>query len=440
MRILKFLSRDDSHYFKPILTEIEDTPPNPLGSLVLWLILIIIFISIIWLTFGETEIVVSGQGKFIPSGKVKVVQPLETGVIRRILCNRGDEVAKGQLLVEIDPSATDPTIESLREELRTYEITIMRLESLILKLPFTPDAQIFGKECVRVQQDIFTSLRNGHEKQLAAKSDELHKAKQQLKALVLEKKGYQNLLLTYEEQKLRLDPIVDIIPRNEYNEVLRKILQNKIASNNVSGKIKEVRTHIELLQHQKEALQYDFTNKLSEELADSSMKLASTKARLDRISFSNKKQNIVSPVTGTINEVFITTEGGVVTPAEKLISIVPKDSPLIVETKVLNKDVGFIEKDMTVTIKVNAFTYQRYGTLEGVVSQVSKDSIKDEKLGDIYKAYITVKDPRLKVEGEMVPMSSGMTVNAEINVGTRKLIEFFIYPLIKYLDEGLSVQ
>ncbi|WP_430735561.1 HlyD family type I secretion periplasmic adaptor subunit [Halodesulfovibrio aestuarii] len=440
MRILKFLSRDDSHYFKPILTEIEETPPNPLGSLVLWVIITIIFVSIIWLTFGETEIVVSGQGKFVPSGKVKIVQPLETGVIRKILCDRGDEVTKGQLLVEIDPSATDPAIESLREELKIYEITIMRLESLVSGSPFVPDEEVFGKESVQVQRDIYTSLRNGHQKQIAAKNDELQKSKQQLKSFALEKEGYKDLLVTYEEQKLRLDPIVDIIPRNEYNDLLRKILQNKIASNNVSAKIKEVTTNLELLQHQKEALQYDFINKLSEELAESSMKLASTKARLDRISFSNKKQNIVSPVTGAINEVFITTEGGVVTPAEKLMSIVPKNSPLIVETKVLNKDVGFIEKDMPVTVKVNAFTYQRYGTLEGTVSQISKDSIKDEKLGEIYKVYISVNDPRLKVEGEMVPMSSGMTVLAEINVGTRRLIEFFIYPLIKYLDEGLSVQ
>jgi hemolysin D len=437
---LKFLSRDDSHHFKPILTEIEETPANPLGSLVLWVIIIIIFASIAWLTFGETEIVVSGQGKFIPSGKVKIVQPLETGVIRKILCKRGDEVTKGQLLVQIDPSATDPTLESLREEYKTYKITIMRLESLISNRPFEPDELLFGKETVQVQHDIFNSLKNGYNKQIAAKDDELHKATQQLTALTIEKKDYADLLLTYQEQKTRLDPIIDIIPRNEYNDLLRKILENKIASNNITAKIKEVTTHLELLNHQKEALQYNFTNKLSEELAESSMKLASAKARLDRISFANKKQNITSPVTGTINEVLITTEGGVVTPAEKLISIVPKDSPLVVETKVLNKDIGFIEKDMPVTVKVNAFTYQRYGTLEGKVSQISKDSIKDEQLGDIYMVYISIENPTLKVENEIVPMSTGMTVLAEINVGTRRLIEFFIYPLIKYLDEGLSVQ
>ncbi|MFA9396593.1 MAG: HlyD family type I secretion periplasmic adaptor subunit [Halodesulfovibrio sp.] len=440
MKFLKFLSQDDSHHFKPLLAEIEDTPANPLGSFVLWVIISIIFVSILWLSFGETEIVVSGQGKFIPSGKVKVVQPLETGVIRKILCERGEEVTKGQLLVEIDPSATDPAMESLQEEYKTYKITIMRLESLISNHTFNPDELLFGKESVQVQQDIFTSLKNGHKKQIAAKDDELHKAFQQLKALSVEKKGYEDLLLTYQEQKNRLDPIVDIIPRNEYSDLLRRILENEMASNNITAKTKDITTHIELLKHQKEALQYSFINKLSEALADSSMKLASTKARLDRISFSNKKQNIVSPVTGTINEVLITTEGGVVTPAEKLISIVPKNSPLVVETKVLNKDIGFIEKNMMVTIKVNAFTYQRYGTLEGTVSQISKDSIKDEQLGDIYMVYISVTDPSLKVDNVMVPMSTGMTVLAEINVGTRRLIEFFIYPLIKYLDEGLSVQ
>jgi hemolysin D len=136
----------------------------------------------------------------------------------------------------------------------------------------------------------------------------------------------------------------------------------------------------------------------------------------------------------------IHTEGGVVTPAQELLRVVPKSSPLIMKVKVLNKDIGFIKKQMQSAVKIDTFNFQKYGLVEGEVMHISNDAIEDEQLGFVYEVFIKPKQKYMEVEGEKVTISSGMSVTAEVKVGKRRIIEFFIYPLIKYLDEGMSVR
>lgn len=188
-------------------------------------------------------------------------------------------------------------------------------------------------------------------------------------------------------------------------------------------------------------------------------------SQINAIKFQNQKQSIISPTAGYVAKLMINTIGGVVTPAEKLISIVPKDSPLIVKVNVLNQDIGFVKKDMQSKIKIDTFSFQKYGFFEGenrnkseqfhfcrfgTVGYVLKDSrrqinvgnfsIDDEKLGPVYEVKIEPNGKKITVEGEQRYLEAGMSVTAEIKVGKRRVIEFFIYPIIRYLDEGLSVR
>jgi hemolysin D len=134
------------------------------------------------------------------------------------------------------------------------------------------------------------------------------------------------------------------------------------------------------------------------------------------------------------------TTGGVVTPAEKLATIVPLDSPLLIRGLVQNKDVGFLRPAMSVSLKIDTFDFQKYGVLDGELLHISRDSIEDRKQGLIYEIYVKPRQKTLLVEGKQTPISAGMSVTAEVKVGKRRIIEFFIYPLIKYLDEGISVK
>ncbi len=163
-------------------------------------------------------------------------------------------------------------------------------------------------------------------------------------------------------------------------------------------------------------------------------------AEIDKTSFRNQKQRILSPVDGYISNLYFHTIGGVVTPAQKLMTIVPFNTPLVLKVSVLNKDIGFVRNRMPVSIKIDTFDFQKYGILNGTIRNISHHSTDDEKLGPVYEVFINPIETTFLVEGRRVPVASGMSLTAEIKVGKRRIIEFFVYPLIKYLDEGIKVR
>ena len=189
-----------------------------------------------------------------------------------------------------------------------------------------------------------------------------------------------------------------------------------------------------------EFIREDHTNKLLNELAEKKQKFLYLQAKIDKTLFVNQRQQITSPVDGFVAQLLIHTVGGVVTPAEKLAHIVPAESPQIIKAVILNKDVGFVAPGMETTIKVDSFDFQKYGTVPGSVMQVSRDSVEDKNLGLVYEIYVHADKMHLLVEGVETAVTTGMSVTVEIKVGKRRVIEFFIYPLIKYLDEGISVR
>ena len=126
--------------------------------------------------------------------------------------------------------------------------------------------------------------------------------------------------------------------------------------------------------------------------------------------------------------------------AEKVISIVPADSPLIIKASVLDKDICFVKEGMPVQVKIDTFDFQKYGMIEGKVKKVSKDSVEDEKQGLVYDVFITPVTKSLIVDGKEQQISTGMGLSAEIKTGKRRIIEFFIYPIIKYWSEAVSIK
>ena len=162
--------------------------------------------------------------------------------------------------------------------------------------------------------------------------------------------------------------------------------------------------------------------------------------RNKRVQIEKQKQYLKSPIEGYVNKILVHTEGGVVQPAEKIMTIVPKDATKVIKAQVLNQDVGFVEKGMPVSIKIDTYNFQKYGILDGVVTVVSPNSIEDEKLGPIYEVYIEPKNTTLLVEGKEQTIKYGMSTTNEIKIGKRRIIEFFIYPLIKYMDESIKVR
>lgn len=436
----QIFKHQDSHEFKPRLIEIEESPANPLGRVIFWLVIFIVFFATLWMYFGKIDVVVSARGKVIPEGEIKILQPLNPGVVSKILVKKGDFVSKGQVLMEIDPSATQPELEAVQENLKYLQVEIERLESLSKRKPFHPSLQTSKSDLLQIQKDIYNSIIDALQNQLLAKEIELKKIEHQISLTNREKERCDCLLKIAKEREKRLKTVLDIIPRDEYDKVLSEILTDHNRISELEARLEELKASRRQVKAEIEVIKQNFRADILKELSTQQKQATELKAKVEVISFRNEKEKIISPVDGYVHELFIHTLGGVVMPAQKLISIVPINIPLVIKSSVLNKDIGFVKEGMEASLKIDAFDFQKYGMIAGKVRQVSKDSLEDERLGPVYEVYIIPTANHLIVEGKKQFISPGMSLTSEIKVGKRRIIEFFIYPLIKYLDEGMSVR
>ncbi len=430
---------NDKHEFKPLLVEIEDRPLNPLGRAIFWIIITALVFTLLWMLIGQVDVVVTARGRVIPSGEVKILQPLNTGVVRSILVAAGDHVTQGQVLLEIDPSDVDPELVSYKADLQQVELEVVRIAALLNDKPFMPLATS-DPDSILVQQQIYLAERQSLAEQIQAKEQVLEQLDEQLLALNSSMAHARYMVELLQQRLQRLDQVRDILSRDDYEQTQSELRKNQTELE--SGQHQRSEISARKMQTQKEIayLTEQNRNRLLTELAEKQQRKLYLRAQIDQTEFRSHRQQITAPVDGYVSRLLFHTIGGVVTPAEKLAYIVPDDSPLLIKAQLLNKDAGFVASDMEASIKIDTFNFQKYGTLDGTVQQVSKDSIEDEQMGLVYEVYIQPQQTTLMVEGVATPIVAGMSVAAEIKVGKRRIIEFFIYPLIKYLDEGMSVR
>lgn len=436
-----FFRKDDAHEFKPAMAEIEEKPANPLGRIVFWVVIATMVFFGLWMCIGKVDVVVTARGIVIPDGDVKILQPLDTGVVNSILCREGDYVREGQVLMEIDPSITAPELESKKKSLQFLEIEKQRLDSTLTGKEFKPVSEgKYDEDSIRTQRALYRSSLSSLEKQLEAKKAELNRTEEGMRSAEKEKEYNRSLLDVANDREKRLRAVLDIIARDDYEKVLNEILTYRNNIEQAEGKLKELDHRRQGLVSEIAYISENFKVSNLKEFSDKQKQSTEIRAEIEKTSFRNEKQRIVSPVDGYISNLFIHTVGGVVTPAQKLMIVVPNGAPLVIKATVLNKDIGFIKDKMPVMIKIDTFDFQKYGILKGSIRNVSQHSIEDEKLGPVYEVFVTPAETQLTVEGKKVVMSSGMSVTAEITVSKRRIIEFFIYPIIKYLDEGIKVR
>lgn len=417
-----FGEKDDSYEFLPIVAEIEEEPVNPLGRTMFWTLITLIVLTGFWLFFGKADVVVSARGKIIPDGETKIIQPLETGVIRKILVKEGDFVRKGQTLMEIDPSATQPQLSSLKANLDYINLERERLQAVSNGRSFKSDKS----ELSETQSELYQASMADLKSQLSAKYAEIRSLKEELT-------DYRKQLSMNSAKERRMNDVSDIIARNDLE---------KVQSENVEyrAKIQELNHQISQKQQEAAYIRSNFKTQNLNDLADRDKKANELEASIKETEFRKNQQNIVSPVDGYVNTLLVHTTGGVVTPAQKLVSVVPLNAPLVIKATVMNKDIGFVRAGMPVLLKIDTFDFQKYGMINGTVKKVSKDSIEDQKLGPIYDVYIKPLNKTLMVEGRETPITTGMSLTAEIKVNKRRIIEFFIYPMIKYWNQAIQVR
>jgi hemolysin D len=442
---LKPVSRTpDELAFLPAHLELTETPLSPAPRASLWVIIGLFCVALLWACFGQLDVVAVAPGKTVTSSRTKVVQPAETAVVRRILVHDGQAVKQGDLLIELDATATAADSRKAQEALVSAQLTAARSTALVRAIDTaTPPTMTNDAGLPADRFDATLRLALSEYATFAAK-------KQSLEAMVAQKQAE---LRTVESAIVPLEQYLAIsrtrvadyeklldknyVPRQDY--LLRK--QERISAERdlvqQRSRGAELRSAITGAKEELSVTVADTRRQLLDELRQAREQIQQFEPDVARTTQRNALMQLRAPVDGTVQQLVVHTVGGVVTPAQPLLSVVPENEPLEVEATVLNQDIGFVRSGQRVTIKIESFPYTRYGYIEGVVESVSHDAIQDEKLGLVYRARVKMEKAALQIDGITVRLTSGMTLTAEIKTSRRRVIDYLLSPLQKHAEEAL---
>lgn len=433
--------RSDAFEFLPATLEVLDTPPSRASRLLALSLAGLFSLAILWAILGKVEVVVVTQGQVVPTGRLKVVQPLQTGVVRAIHVGDGQHVTEGTALVELDSTEPEASARSL-----DIELVSARLEESVGHALLSPDpeaafaapvdaepslvqrAHALLKDRSSAQDAALSTLRADRAalaSSMRAKELELQKLRDTLPLITERVNG----LLTLDEKGLGRR--VDLL------EAQQNLIEMQARERQVTENLIEDQARIDSIdaRYNKTVSDFQATERLRVVEARQAIDLLEQRIRIEsqRLAY----QVLRSPTSGHVHQLKLNTIGGVVTSAEPVLTIIPDDAPLQIEALAQNKDRGFIAADQLVEIKIEAFPFTRYGTITGKVIRISDDIINDQQLGPVYKVTVAPDTSAITHAGETIPLRPGMTVAAEITTGSRRIIEYFLSPLLRYRDEAI---
>lgn len=440
------LTERDIHEFLPAAIEIERSPAPRAGRAIMWSIIALFVISVAWACVGKVDVVAVAQGKVIPSERVKQIQPLETATIAEIHVHEGSTVKAGDALITLDPTSTEADVRRVVNEWEETSAQYARVSALAdwLESDLSKSPALLKTENMNdVQYAAQQALLNQEAAEYLAKRNSLLQEYERLnyesKMTQAEIEKQNRLLPVIQERAVSLEMlyIQQYVARVQYLELKQQLIEVEQNLQVQQAKLQTLNASLETTKAQISALHHEQRkNTLTQKqaLVVQVAALAEDKVKAEKRAM---QYHLTAPISGSVQQLAVHTVGGVVTPAQILMEIVPENSTLEVEAFVSNQDVGFVKQGQNAKIKVETFNFTKYGMIDAELVSLSEDAIQDEKRGLIYRALFKLKADKLMVEEKVVRISSGMTVTAEIKTGGRRLVEYFMSPLLRYKQESV---
>jgi hemolysin D len=450
--------------FLPAALEIIETPASAAGRIMMGVIVVLVSVAIGWACVGQIDIVATANGRITPSGQVKVIQPFEIGVVKSIRVADGDNVAAGDLLIEIDPTTGAADRDRIARDLMQAELDIARLHAALtldpgtFAAPASADPALADAERRQLVAQLaqHRAKIDGLDQQIAAKAAE----KDQAKAVSAKLDDSIPLLQAKADiyDKLRENQLTSQITRLETARQLSEAKHDRLV---IAHQVEGLQAQIANLIQQRIEADAEFHRQTLDALGKATQYAAEQRQELIKAAQRTGLQEMRAPVAGTVEQLSVHTIGGVVTPAQTLMVIVPDNSKLEVEAMLPNRDAGFVHAGEAAELKVEAFTYTRYGLLHGVVRSVSRDALRNEQNApspahdppsarsqspdgkasnaaeSAYVARISLSETSVETEQGPLALEPGMTVTAEIKTGQRRVISYLLSPFMRYRHEAL---
>ncbi len=437
--------------FLPAALEVVETPPSPAGRAIMLTIVLFFSISVVWASIGEINIVAVARGKIIPSGRSKTIQSRANGSISEIHVSDGQQIAAGDLLITLDRTETQAERERLSHEHLGTLAAITRIEALLLELdvgtssdstvprqtdlPFSPQTPA---DISQVETRLYHAQWRQHSTGNRRFQAEI-KRKRAEQQVIDENISKQRAILPLISERVQAVKKLSgrqFIAKDEYLALEQERIERRQDLKALQHRRKETSAAITQAIEALANAQAQFRSRILQEQSERLTHLHGLTQELAGNRQHMEYQSIRAPVTGVVQQLAVNTIGGVVTTAQKLMIIVPESDSMEVEAFIENKDIGFINEGQAVELKVDAFPFTKYGTLTGRIRTVSKDAIAREDMDWAFATHVALEQTSFRMDGKVLPVVPGMSVQVEIKTGSRKLIEFLLSPVIRGLHDS----
>jgi hemolysin D len=456
--------------FLPAALAILETPPSPAKVWLIWTICALFAFAIAWTYYGRIDIIATAQGKIQPTGRVKTIQPVDSGKVIAIHAANGKHVTPGQALVELDDAEAKADHADALTQLLAFRAERLRRLSA---LSAVQRPSIETAVAIDWPEEIPAGMRAREERVLSGDLRQLAASVKSLDAQIVQKKAEQKrltgtiaaqeTLIATLQERVNMRTILEAkeagskAARIDAQESLQ-IQQTALATQ--KGQLAEALAAAEVLVQDREKAIETFKAENGQKLAeaerqidDFSQKEAKTAAKLSHMT-------IMSPIGGVVLGLSVTTLGQVVNPGEELMRIVPDGTELEIEAYLENKDIGFVEPGQAAIVKIESFPFTRYGVLDAAVIRVAHDAIpepdaqtvegnpakttKSSYFGGaqrtqnlVFPVTLSLARKTMDIDGVAVPLRPGMTTSVEVKTGKRRILEYLFSPLVQTVSSAM---
>lgn len=399
----------------------------------------IVVILLIWAAFAQVDEVTRGQAKVIPSRQLQIMQAVDGGVVSEINVREGQVVEAGQQLLKIDPTRFVSSLGENRAQYLALQAKAARLRAISSGGDFSipPDVAKAAPDLAEQERALFMARRSELDAQISIARQQLSQRNQELReATARRDQAAQAYDLSAKELSVT-EPLVGsgAVSEVELLRLKRDVGRFKGDRDQAAAQISRLHAAIAEAERKVQEVELNFRNQASIELADTMAKINSLSEGSTALSDRVKHSSIKSPVKGTVKRLLVNTVGGVVQPGADIVEVVPLEDVLLLEVKILPKDIAFLRPGLKAMVRFTAYDFSIYGGLEAVVDQIGADTVTDEKGNAFYIVRVRTLKPSL---GENLPILPGMVAEVDIMTGKKSVLSYLLKPILRAHTHALT--
>lgn len=394
--------RELRYDFMPSLLEIIERPANKAGTVIILSIFSLLIAAIVWACLSHIDIVVTSSGQMIPKEDVSSVKANVSGTVEEVTAEEGKYVQEGDILYRLKTEDVDMEVEKINKQ----------------------------KKMLETQREIYNKISKGEDISGLDTNDYDLVVRSEIRSIID----------LYNSNKYAVDNLKSEKASNELSKQMAQMTLDDYTKNELEKQAKKQEMivqqydiEIEKLDIQISNTESQFSAKVNSTIYEIDTKIEELDSSIEKLNLAKEYQVITAPVSGYINSINVKKSGETVNASQEVVSILPSDTDYEMVCYVNNRDIADIELDTEAEIKLEAYPYNKFGTVKGKITYISPSSMYREGLGYAYLVKIIAKD-----KNEAINIISGLTGSVEIKIGTRTIMSYFLEPIIKGFGDSLK--